>query len=255
MHLRIKAPPLAAWTQRSVPGLPCRARFNRSIAETCQLLQRHRVSVTSPVLLLRVAGLKGDTAAATLPLATSLAGVSAQITDSAGVSQPALLYGTFASAGQVNLVLPAGLANGLAGLTLTLPEAATAATVIQIAPAAPGIFTVTANGQGLYAGQVIYAHADGSQTVVNSTAGPIDLSTAKEQVFLVLYGTGIRHAGIVTATANGVPLPVQFFGAQGQYPGLDQINLQVPVELTGAGTVNLVVTAGQPANVVTINIR
>ena len=49
--------------------------------------------------------------------------------------------------------------------------------------------------------------------------------------------------------------PVQYFGAQGQYPGLDQINLQVPAGLAGAGVVNLVATAGQPANAVTINIR
>jgi uncharacterized protein (TIGR03437 family) len=49
--------------------------------------------------------------------------------------------------------------------------------------------------------------------------------------------------------------PVQYFGAQGQYPGLDQIKLQVPAGLAGAGVVNLTVTAGQPANAVTINIR
>jgi uncharacterized protein (TIGR03437 family) len=49
--------------------------------------------------------------------------------------------------------------------------------------------------------------------------------------------------------------PVQYFGAQGQYPGLDQINLQVPAGLAGAGVLNLAVTAGQPANAVTSNIR
>jgi uncharacterized protein (TIGR03437 family) len=40
---------------------------------------------------------------------------------------------------------------------------------------------------------------------------------------------------------------MQYFGAQGQYPGLDQINLQVPAELAGPGVVNLVVTTGQSA--------
>jgi uncharacterized protein (TIGR03437 family) len=72
-------------------------------------------------------------------------------------------------------------------------------------------------------------------------------------VYLVLYGTGVRHAASLTAAINGVNLPLFFFGAQGQYPGLDQINLQVPGILAGSGLVNLVITVGgQAANTVTV---
>jgi uncharacterized protein (TIGR03437 family) len=139
--------------------------------------------------------------------------------------------------------------------------------VINIAGSAAGIFTANMTGQGPYAGQVIYAHADGSQTVANAATfnsgsnafapNPINLGDAGDQVYLVLYGTGIRHAGTVTATVNGVSVPVVYFGAQGSYPGMDQINLgPLPASLAGAGPVNLVITVdGQPANTVTVNFQ
>ena len=36
------------------------------------------------------------------------------------------------------------------------------------------------------------------------------------------------------------------FAAQGQYPGLDQVNLQIPRSLAAAGTVNIVIYTGGP---------
>ena len=117
-------------------------------------------------------------------------------------------------------------------------------------------------GQGPYAGQVVYGHADGSQTIAISAAwnsasqtyvaNPINLS-AGDPVYLVLYGTGIRHAASAVANVNGVGVPVAYFGAQSQYPGLDQVNLgPLPASLAGAGRVNIVITAdGEAANTVT----
>ena len=46
-----------------------------------------------------------------------------------------------------------------------------------ITGAAPGIFTASSTGQGLFAGQVIYVAPDGTQTVA-SPANPIDLAVA-----------------------------------------------------------------------------
>ena len=123
------------------------------------------------------------------------------------------------------------------------------------------------NGQGVYAGQAIYVHPDGSQTVANSatvnsggttfTANPINLGTATDKVYLVLYGTGLRNATSVTATLNGVSVPVTYFGAQGSFAGLDQINLgPLPASLAGTGLANLVVTVdSQAANTVTVGIQ
>src|SRR5579871_2253052 len=203
--------------------------------------------------IFNVTGLSGDTPAS-LPLPTSLAGVSVKVTDSAGVSRPAQLYGAFASAGQINFMVPGQTAAGTAALTITLPSGSSVSNLLNIANTAPGIFSIGMNGQGTFAGQVVYAHADGSQTAAGS-ATPVNLGTATDKVFLVLYGSGIRHAGSVTATVKGVSMPA-LFAAQGQYPGLDQINLQLPHTLSGSGTVPIVVTAdGQPANTVTVTIQ
>jgi len=178
----------------------------------------------------------------------------------------ALLYGVFASAGQINFVMPADTASGMAGITLNLPGGNTISTAVMVAPVAPGIFTANMNGAGVFAGQVIHVQADGSQTVANPavwndtqkayTESPIDLGDAGARVFLVLYGTGLCHAASVTATAGGVSLPVVYFGPQGQFPGIDQMNVQVPASMAGAGLVGLTITAdGQPANAVTLNIK
>ncbi len=201
-----------------------------------------------------ITGLTGDTTA-TPPLTTSLGGVTVTITDSSGAVSPALLYGVYASAAQINLLVPAGTAAGLAVMTITLPGGRTITTVVNIVGTAPGIFTSDATGKGVFAGQVVYVHQDGSQTIVNST-GPISLAVG-DQVYLVLYGTGLRHANSVTATVNGASLPVIYFGAQGGSDGLDQINLgPLPANLAGAGAVQLVITAdGQAANTVTLSIQ
>jgi uncharacterized protein (TIGR03437 family) len=118
--------------------------------------------------------------------------------------------------------------------------------MVNITRTAPAIFA---------GGQVVHVHTDGSQTV-ESMAGSIDLGPADDQVFLILYGTGIRHSGTsVTVTVNGVSLPAQS-AAQGSYPGLDQLNLALPHGLEGAGTVDLVVTVdGRMANTVKISIQ
>jgi uncharacterized protein (TIGR03437 family) len=112
------------------------------------------------------------------------------------------------------------------------------------------------SGRGPYAGQVIYAHADGTQTVVASTS-PIGMGVSGDKVYLVLYGTGLRHARSLTATINGAAVPVVYFGDQGTYPGMDQINLgPLPASLAGSGTVNLVIMAdGQPANVAAVSLQ
>jgi uncharacterized protein (TIGR03437 family) len=49
---------------------------------------------------------------------------------------------------------------------------------------------------------------------------------------------------------------VQFAGPQGQYPGLDQVNIQLPNSLSGKGTTNVILTVdGSVANTVQIGIK
>jgi uncharacterized protein (TIGR03437 family) len=59
----------------------------------------------------------------------------------------------------------------------------------------------------------------------------------------------------VTCTVGGVAVPVQFAGAQGQYPGFDQVNVQLPASLKGQGTADVVLTVdGRISNAVQIAI-
>jgi uncharacterized protein (TIGR03437 family) len=82
---------------------------------------------------------------------------------------------------------------------------------------------------------------------------------ATSTVFLALFGTGIRGrtslAG-VSATIGGAPVVVLFAGAQGQFPGLDQVNLMLPLTLQAKGETDVVLTVdGQVANKVRVNIH
>ena len=71
-----------------------------------------------------------------------------------------------------------------------------------------------------------------------------------EQVYLELYGTGIRHAKSVTVTVGGADVPVLYAGAAPGFAGEDQVNIgPLPQSLAGQGSVNILLTAdGQAAN-------
>ena len=92
----------------------------------------------------------------------------------------------------------------------------------------------------------------------NSRASvPIDLGPEGDQVFLLLFGTGVRgFSSQVTATVGGESVPVLGAVPQGEFVGLDQINIgPLPRSLAGRGEVNILLTAdGKPANTVTVNV-
>jgi len=86
----------------------------------------------------------------TTPLPTTLAGTTARVKDSAGVERPAQLF--FVSPAQVNFLMPAGLANGAATVTVTGGDGSVSTGVAPISATAPGMFAANANGQGVAAG-------------------------------------------------------------------------------------------------------
>jgi uncharacterized protein (TIGR03437 family) len=119
------------------------------------------------------------------------------------------------------------------------------------------------------AGNVLHVREDGSRyenPISNFDTGqnkfvavPIDLSIAKEQVFLTLYGTGVRnHSNLanVNVRIGGSDTQVTYAGAQGYFTGLDQINVLIPQTLLGKGETTLeLVIDGKPSNRVKINIK
>lgn len=152
----------------------------------------------------------------------------------------------YASAAQLNLVLPAGLPAGRATLTVTRGDALQQSAALTIGPISPGIFTADATGLGLAAAHAIRVSPDGSQSVQNvsdcstgiCTPVPIAFGAPDDRIVLVLYGTGIRgRSGLagVHATVGTLTLPCQFAGPHSLYPGLDQINIELPRSLRGRG--------------------
>ena len=141
------------------------------------------------------------------PLPVSLAGTSMVITDRTGARAPCTLY--FVSAGQINAVVPANLLSGAATLTVTPAQGSPLTTQVELAAVEPGIFTANADGKGVPAAIVSRLAADGRVTFdtafeCGSTAGscvpkPIDFGPETDQVFLSLFGTGVRNRSALSA--------------------------------------------------------
>jgi gluconolactonase len=201
------------------------------------------------------------------PLPTTIAGTSVRITDSALADRPAPLF--FISPTHINYLMPAGVAAGAGTLSITAGNGAVFTSPINIAAVAPGLFSANATGKDVAAAVALRIRADNSQSyepVARLDAAtnqfvptPIELGPATDQLFLLLYGTGIRGRSALSAVnvkIGGVDAEVLYAGAQNDFQGLDQINVRVPRALVGRGEVDVALTAdGQASNMVRINIR
>ncbi len=214
------------------------------------------------------AGIATSTVAATsTALPTSLSNVSVTVVDANNVSRTAPLY--FVSTGQANFVVPEGTAAGRATVTIRKQDGTSVSGAVLIAPTSAGLFSANATGEGVGYINAVRADAQGNQTPLaafeyNATqqkmvAKPISLGAATDTVYLVLVGTGWRGTALanVTAQVGGTAVPVTFAGAQGQFAGLDQINVgPLPRALAGRGEVNLYLTVdGHRSNMVTLSIQ
>lgn len=199
--------------------------------------------------------------------ALKLNGTSVRVKD--GVCSERLAPLFFVSPTQINYQIPPGTATGTATVSVFNEAGAVSVASAQINSVSPGLFAANANGQGVAAASVLRVRADGKQSYERTVefdvaqnryiALPIDLGANGDQVFLLLFGTGLRYRnalGNVTANIGGVPGEVLYAGAQGDFAGLDQINLRLPQSLIGRGEVDVILTVeGKPANAVKINIR
>jgi uncharacterized protein (TIGR03437 family) len=206
------------------------------------------------------ANLAVGTAQATLPLGIALDDTTVTLTDSAGVSRAALLF--YVSPTQINCEIPDGAAPGAATVTIASRNGASQTAAIEIGAVSPGLFELNTSGlAAAWVLPVISGVAQNLQAVYQSNSFavvplPIHLGPANEQVYLELYGTGIRNAKKVSVTVGGVNVPVLYSGAAG-FAGEDQVNIgPLPQSLAGQGSVNILLTAdGQPANTVNVTIQ
>jgi uncharacterized protein (TIGR03437 family) len=205
--------------------------------------------------------------AATAPLPIELAGTRVSVTDSRGVERPAQLF--FVAPGQINYLIPRGTNPGPAVVTVAAADGAISAGNINITPVAPALFTAAATGQGVATGVVLRVRANGQQSyepIARYDANAqrfvpvaIDVSNSSDQVYLVLFGSGIRYHRSpqpVGVTLGGVGVPVTYAGPQGGFAGVDQLNLLVPSRLAGRGEVEIRLNVdGRVANPVRVQIR
>ncbi|HYI97598.1 MAG TPA: hypothetical protein VEX68_28930 [Bryobacteraceae bacterium] len=196
------------------------------------------------------------------PPPTNLAGLTVVVEDSAGVSRNAPVF--FVSPSQFNFLVPQGTASGPATISVAGGVSPFRSAVL-INAVAPGLFGVG----GLAAANVV-TFRGGEQSATNTIRGgaggnlelvPIDLGPEDQHVFLILYGTGIRHhAGAVTATVasrfGSATIEAAFAGPQGTFAGQDQINVELPRALRGAGVIDVSLSVdGRTTNIVKIHIQ
>jgi uncharacterized protein (TIGR03437 family) len=128
---------------------------------------------------------------------------------------PATLF--YSSATQINALAPASLAaNSTTTMSIVVNGAVIAGSSVPVVAAAPGIFTVAGG-----AGQAAANNQDGS---LNSASNP-----AARGSVVSLYATGQgSNISNVTLAIAGYNAPLFYAGPAPGFPGLMQINAQIP---------------------------
>ena len=162
---------------------------------------------------------------------TVLMGVSVRI----GNVPAGLLY---ISSTQVNAVIDPSTPTGATTLTLTTPTTTASANVNIVRPAAPALFGAT--GAGNREGAILNA--------VTFARGPFSVTSKGGPSYLALYLTSLDLSTAPTVTIGGLPAPVLFYGSAPCCAGLQQVNVQVPAALAGAGRVDVILTNGGKAS-------
>ena len=189
--------------------------------------------------------------------------LSLGVTDSNGTARNAMLL--YVSSSQINFVVRDDTAPGPASFAvngLTTPVATG-----EIQSVAPTLFSMSGDGHGVAAATAISVQVNNPTLqspvpVFNCASSgcfavPISLGV-DTSIYVTFYGTGIRNRSSlanVVVKINGFSVYVLYVGPSPGTPGLDQVNVLLPLNLRGSNETNVILTVdGQTANVVTINI-
>ena len=186
---------------------------------------------------------------------------SIEITDSQGATRDSDIF--FNNGTQINFLIDPATALGAGTIRLRRSGMVSEAP-ITISNTGAGIFFAPGMG-GQAVGLAQYL------TVSNGTAGPllltfdpadfslvpIDLGPPSDQVFLVLYCTGLRNAANIQVTIGGTNVPVFASVPAPGFKGLDQVNAgPVPRSLINAGAVKVRITVdGVVTNAVDVRFQ
>lgn len=195
-------------------------------------------------------------------LPTQLAGISVEVDGQAA----SLIY---VSPLQINFVIPGSATPGTANVVVRSTGQSNPRTgTVQVQNTAAGAFTTDASGKG--PGSILNAVTYAGQPfLVETTAN----SGGDKRTRLSVYATGLRYAGnpshdpaMTNAAANvqaegqdetgkRYSFAVEYAGPAPGYFGLDQVNIVLPPELDGAGTVSLTLTAeSRSSNIVSFQV-
>jgi uncharacterized protein (TIGR03437 family) len=177
-----------------------------------------------------------------VPLSTVLNGTSVNVTVN-GVTTHAILY--FVSDGQIAAILPSGTPTGTGQITVTVNGQTSAPGGITVVQSAFGMLSLNGVGNGpaavfdvksQYVGLTNAANPGDFITLWGSGLGPVtgDETIAQTPVNL----TNIP----IEVDIGGKSATVQYAG-RSIYPGLDQINVQVPAAVSGCH-VSVVIRSG-----------
>ncbi len=198
----------------------------------------------------------GVASASTVPLSTSLGGVSVTFNGS-----PAPLF--FVGPMQINAQVPAGISGSQATVVVTNGAGSSAPKNIQVGPFSPGIFTVAGTGSGQ--GWVVFANsidiaapsgafepnfrsrpakADDVLTIFANGLGAVTPPVADGQNTL----DGLRQTSTrPTMTVGGVAVPdgnILFSGLAPQFVALYQINFRMPAGVPAGNAVPIQISMG-----------
>lgn len=205
--------------------------------------------------------------AKTIPLPTTIANLQIKVKDTTGSERLAPLF--YVSPNQVNYQIPSGTLEGVAIVTFMSNNVNIGTETIIVRNVVPGLFTAGMNGAGGAAAVALRIKADGKRSyeqVAKFDASinqyitiPIDLGDASDQVYLLLYGTGFQNLSSLMGASvkiGDVDTQVTYAGRQGDYVGLDQVNVLIPRNLIGKGEADVLFIANSTgANVVRVNIK
>jgi uncharacterized protein (TIGR03437 family) len=172
----------------------------------------------------------------------------------------------FVSPGQINFQVPRGTAAGTATVTVNRGSA-TFTSQVPVTPVAPALFAV--DTAGIAAATAIRVPIEtefpSPVPIFDCSAGPANCHlepiflAIDAPVYVSLYGTGIHGYSQKTpirVDIGNATVEAMYAGQQGQYPGLDQVNVAIPETLRGAGTVDVTVTVdGLTSNAVRVGFE
>lgn len=186
------------------------------------------------------------------PLPTSLGGTTVVYRQSNGFDYPARLF--FVSPNQINYLVPTDIFPNDITVIVTSGDGSISGGSVNLSLPSPGLFSANADGQGVAAAIALRVKPGNVQSyepvasyddaLKRFVPIPIDLGPEGEQVYLILFGTGIvnqlnNSSFPVTVKIDGLAANVAFVGKQGDFAGLDQLNVLLPRSLIGKGEVEL----------------